>query len=276
MKSVGITACSDAQEPEQREENAALAAYLRESGNNVILSRCIYKKGGIFSGTGKQRAEELMKMFACPEITDIYDISGGDMANEILDWLDFETIRNSRAVFWGYSDLTAVINAIYSQTGKPGVLYQIKNLIYDDCMDIQRRRFTDRRELFSPSFSFVQGDHMKGTVVGGNLRCFLKLAGTKYFPDVTGRILLMESLGGRVPQMITYLSQLRSCGVFNKINGVLLGTFSEMEACGCEPDIISLVCRFAGPGMPVAKTGEIGHGHDSKAVMIGSEIELHA
>ena len=52
------------------------------------------------------------------EITDIYDISGGDIANEILPYLDFEVIKNSGKRFWGYSDLTTVINAIYEKTGK--------------------------------------------------------------------------------------------------------------------------------------------------------------
>lgn len=216
-----------------------------------------------------------MKFFSNHDIEDIYDISGGDMANEVLDALDFEQIKNSNATFWGYSDLTTVINAIYSQTGKSSVLYQIKNLVYGDYQDMQRQRFINKSDLFNPSFRFIQGNSIRGVVVGGNIRCFLKLAGTKYFPDVTNKILLIESLGGKVPQMISYLSQLKSCGVFDKIKGILLGTFSEMEANNCEPDMISLVRLFAGNDMQIAQTKEIGHDNNSKAIWIGKEIEIN-
>ena len=275
MKSVGIVACSDAQKTEWREQNQRLIEILEKNGKNVLVSNCIYEKNGIFQGTGKERADELMKLFSNPDVEAIYDISGGDMANEVLDELDFEAIKKSNAVFWGYSDLTTVINAIYSQTGKSSVLFQIKNMVYGDYQDLQRRRFISKADLFNPSFGLIQGDYIKGIVVGGNVRCFLKLAGTKYFPDTANKILLLESLGGRVPQMITYLSQLKSCGVFDKINGILLGTFSEMEAKGCEPDIVSLVQSFVGYEMPIAQTKEIGHGNDSKAIWIGKEIEIN-
>ena len=275
MKSVGIVACSDAQKPEWEEQNQRLIEIFENTGKNVLISDCIYEKNGIFSGTGKERANELMKLFSNPNVEAIYDISGGDMANEVLDELDFDAIKKSNATFWGYSDLTTVINAIYSQTGKSSVLFQIKNMVYGDYQSLQRRRFINKSDLFNPSFSFIQGNSIRGIVVGGNIRCFLKLAGTKYFPDTTNKILLLESLGGRVPQMITYLSQLKSCGVFDKINGILLGTFSEMDAKSCEPDIVSLVKSFVGDEMPIAQTKEIGHGNDSKAIWIGKEVEIN-
>ena len=275
MKSVGIVACSDAQKTEWKEQNQNLINFLKKAGNNVFVSNCIYEKMGVLSGSGRERANELMKLFSNPDVEAIYDISGGDIANEVLDELDFEQIKNSNATFWGYSDLTTVINAIYAQTGKSSVLYQIKNLVYGDYQDTQRQRFINKSELFNPSFRFIQGNSIRGVVVGGNIRCFLKLAGTKYFPDVTNKILLIESLRGKVPQMITYLSQLKSCGVFDKIKGILLGTFSEMEANSCEPDIISLVRLFAGNDIPIAQTKEIGHNNNSKAIWIGKEIEIN-
>ncbi len=275
MNSVGIVACSNAQKAAWEEQNQNLIAFLEKAGKNVLVSNCIYEKNGVLSGTGKERANELMKLFSNPDVENIYDISGGDIANEVLDELDYKQIKNSKATFWGYSDLTTVINAIYSQTGKSSVLYQIKNLVHGGYQDTQRQRFINKSDLFNPSFRFIQGSFIRGVVIGGNIRCFLKLAGTRYFPDVTDKILLIESLGGQVPQMITYFSQLKSCGVFEKIKGILLGTFSEMEANHCEPDIISLIRLFAGNDIPIAQTREIGHNDDSKAIWIGKEIAIN-
>ena len=60
----------------------------------------------------------------------------------------------------------------------------------------------------------------------------------------------------------------------SKVNGILLGTFTAMERGNCRPDIVTLVKEACGPGMPVAKTAEIGHGGNSKAIVIGREIAL--
>ncbi|MBQ9031789.1 MAG: LD-carboxypeptidase [Parasporobacterium sp.] len=276
MKKVGIVACSDAQKEEYRKQNEELIRFLESNGIQPVMSSCIYEKhDSVFSGSPKEKASQLMRMFAKPDIEEIYDISGGDMANQILDDLDYEIIAESKAVFWGYSDLTTVINAIYTMTGKASVLYQVKFMTsFGTSAELQRERFQNRDELFSPTFEFVQKDVMSGIVVGGNIRCFLKLAGTRYFPALENKILLLEALGGEVPQMATYLASLKQIGAFEKVNGIILGTFTTMEKNHCVPDIITLIKEYAHPETPIAVTKEIGHGDNAKAIFIGKEIEI--
>ena len=247
MKKAAIVACSNAQQSKYRPQIGELITFLQSIGIETELSECIYSDDSVFSGTPGDRGAQLMKMFRTPEIEEIYDISGGDVANQILDELDYKVIAASKAIFWGYSDLSTVINAIYTMTGKESVLYQVKNMVRGDYTALQRERFRSRKGLFEPSFSFIQKNAMKGVVVGGNIRCFLKLAGTRYFPDLQDKILF---------------------------NGVLLGTFTTMEQKRCEPDIVTLVKEICGREMPIAKTAEVGHGDDSKAIVIGREIEL--
>lgn len=274
MNKVAIVACSNGQEKEYESQNNELVEILKSNGKDVVLSNCLYAKRDVFQGTPQERAGELMRMFEDPDVSEIYDISGGDIANQLLPYLDFDSVAKSKAVFWGYSDLTTIINAIYTLTGKESVLYQVKNMVWGDATEVQRKRFFNREELFHPRFSFYQGDSMEGVVVGGNIRCFLKLAGTKYFLDLQGKILFLESLGGLQAQMAAYLAWLQQLGAFEKVNGILLGNFREMEKAGCEPEIIELVKDYAGPGLPIAKTGEIGHKNDSKAIVIGKQIEI--
>ncbi len=276
MKKVGIVACSDAQKEEYRKQNEELIRFLESNGTQPVMSSCIYEKNdSIFSGSPKEKANQMMRMFTDPDIEEIYDISGGDMANQILDDLDYGRIAESKAVFWGYSDLTTVINAIYTMTGKASVLYQVKFMTsFGTSAELQRERFQNRDELFSPTFEFVQKDAMSGIVVGGNIRCFLKLAGTRYFPALENKILLLEALGGEVSQMATYLASLKQIGAFEKVNGIILGTFTTMEKNHCVPDIITLVKEYAHPETPIAVTKDIGHGDNTKAIFIGKEIEI--
>lgn len=260
-----IVCCSNG----QREENKGNIRHLQEildaKGFDTVLGDYIFQKDSVASGTAIERADSLMRYFKDPTITDIFDISGGDIANEILPHLDYSVISRSKARFWGYSDLTTIINGIYTRTGKASILYQARNLLYKDVVP---------QDLFSFSYTFLQKDSMEGIVVGGNIRCLLKLAGTDYWPDMDNKILLLESLHGTVPQMITYLNQLKQIGVFERINGILLGTFTQMLEEKCKPTMFELVRRYSGEQIPVAITYEIGHGTDSKAIVIGRSLSL--
>ena len=273
-----IVCCSNGQAVTYREKLQKLHLTLQELGLHPVWGDYIFEKESIFSGTAQERADSLMRFYKDDEIKEIFDISGGDIANEILPYLDFNVIADSGKRFWGYSDLTTILNAIYAKTGKESVLYQIRNLIYKDAEN-QIRNFSNtvmnnRNDLFDWKYSFIQKSEMSGVVVGGNIRCLLKLAGTEYWPDMTGRILLLEALGGGVPQMTTYLNQLKQMGVFQKVSGILLGTFTNMEKENCLPTIAELVKRYAGNEIPIAYTPEIGHGMDAKGIAIGRALKL--
>ena len=219
-----------------------------------------------------------MKFYKDDEIKGIFDISGGDVANGILPYLDYDVIASSSKMLWGYSDLTTVINAIYKKTGKASVLYQVRNLIYEykeqQIENFKNTIMHHENDLFNINYKFIQQGKMHGIVVGGNIRCFLKLAGTEYMPELTDKILLLESFGGTVAKMETYLCQLGQIGAFDKVAGIILGTFTEMETEKCIPTIETLVKKIVGKDLPIAITSDIGHGTNSKGIIIGQEINF--
>ena len=275
---VGIVCCSNGQTSSCKNDIQLLSKLLVDLGLVPVFSDYIYENESVFSGTARQRAEALMKFYLDDEIAAIYDISGGDIANELLPYLDYDVIARSNKQFWGYSDLTTIINAMYAKSSAKSVLYQIKNLVWDDSGE-QLRRFANylsgnQNDLCSFKYEFVQGSCLDGVVVGGNIRCLLKLAGTEYFPDMYDKVLLLEARSGNVPQMVTYLNQLKQMRVFDKINGILLGTFTTMEREQSTPTIAALVREYAGCDIPIIKSYEIGHGRDSKAIVIGEELHL--
>jgi muramoyltetrapeptide carboxypeptidase LdcA involved in peptidoglycan recycling len=275
---VGLSACSNGHSTEWMQQITELEKVLKSMNVEAILADHVEAKIDEFSGTDEERAADLMKLYRDDSISDIYDISGGDLANGVLKYLDFDVIAESDKTFWGYSDLTTVINAIYTMTRKSSVLWQIKNLVYSEA-ELQKKRFKgylagNDAELFDIDYEFLQGNSMKGIVVGGNIRCFLKLAGTKYWPDMNGKVLLLESYGGESGQIATLLNQLDDLGVFNQVAGVLLGTFTSYEKANLEYSVYDLLKMHISDELPVACTKEIGHGHNSKAIVIGKEINL--
>ena len=284
---VALVCCSNGRDRKQQHTIVQLTKYLEDLGFDVVVSPLLYAKESVFSGSGRERAEIINGYYRDDSVKAIMDISGGDVANMVLPYLDYEVIARHPKPFWGYSDLTTVINGIYTKTGNPGILYQMMNVVWDE-RGMQRERM--KRVLCKPSSdlpgectlckprgSFIQGTSMEGVVVGGNLRCFLKLAGTEYFPDLEAKILLLEGRGGSVAQYATYLAQLEQLGAFVKINGILLGTFIKMEEEQCVPTVSDLLLellhhsdRERVRNLPVMKTYEIGHGMDSKLMQIGA------
>ena len=270
---VGISACSNGQDPEYLPQIAELIKVFDKFGIEAVPAPHIVKTVDEFSGTDEERAADLMSFYRDDSIDAIYDVSGGDLANGVLKHLDFDLIAASDKAFWGYSDLTTIINAIYARTGKSSVLYQVKNLVWSEAK-LQRNRFKaylagDESKLFHLDYRFLQGTQMEGVVIGGNIRCFTKLAGTPYLPDPRGKILLFESYGGGSGQIATVFSQLEQIGVFDQAAGVLLGTFTQYEKANLKLSVFDLLKMHISDTLPVAQTNEIGHGHDAKAIIIG-------
>lgn len=274
---IAIVACSNAQTLSNKEKINELEEVIKDIGLVPVFSDFIYEKYSVFSGSAKERGKALMKYYLDKDIKAIFDISGGDVANEVLEYLDFQVIKNNPKPFFGYSDLTTIINAIYSKTENISYLYQIRNLVYS-YKEIQKERFINsillgKDDLFNINYEFLQGNKMSGVVIGGNIRCFLKLSGTPYMPDLENKILLLEAFGGEVALMTTYLTQLKQMRAFEKINGIILGTFTKMEQNKVKPNIEEIVLNIVdNKSLPIIKTNEIGHGMDSKCMIIGKNM----
>lgn len=218
---------------------------LLKEGHTVVVSQLLDKKT-----SGKQRAD-LWNQWMKDDFEEIYDVSGGDLANETIPYLDLKAYENSKATFFGYSDLTCVLNIL--ATIRPCVLYQICNGEFDTQF----------------KYEFFEGSNLEGIVVGGNIRCLLKLAGTPYFPDCKDKILFLESYSGNENRIRTYFAQLYLMGVFDQIKGLLLGQFTELDTDG--NDLSFLREYYKGN---IARTMDIGHSKDAKGLWIGKEISL--
>ena len=274
VKKIALVGCSDPLPESEKEDLLRLRRLLQAQGLTVECSPLLFEK----TAAPADKSKVLNRAFRDPDTDMIFDVSGGDLANTVLPRLDFDAVGGSRAIYAGFSDLTVVINAIIAKTGKPAINYQIRNLVYRDA---PRQLAFFREKLLPLSFSladleprFLRGGALSGKVYGGNIRCFLKLAGTPYLPDMQGGILLLESLGGGVYQMITALEQYRQMGIFDKISGILLGTFTNMKEKNLTPAIEELVLNMTPEHIPVAVTPYVGHYPDARPVLLGREVRF--
>ncbi|MGV1041614.1 S66 family peptidase [Clostridium perfringens] len=277
---IGVISCSNGLNIKHKNIIDELKLNLKSLDIDMVEGDTLYaKEYNLFSGTGEEKARALEKLFLDKDIKMIFDISGGDLANEALDFLDFNLIKENPKPFFGYSDLTVLLNAIYSQCHIATYNYQLRNLIgkfKEEQMQNFKASFIEGKEdIFNLDYKWINGSHLEGRVVGGNIRCLLKLAGTKYMPDFKDKILFLESFSGNSAKMVTYITQYKNLGVFNEVKGIILGEFTEMERENLKPDIVEILKRVIGEiNIPILKTRDLGHGADAKCIPIGKYLIL--
>lgn len=278
IRKAALVCCSNPISTDRKNEIEKLKNILQTIGIETAESPCIFSDDVLsFLKTEKNRADALLNFYKDKTVDAIFDISGGDLSNTILNYLDFDIIKNNPKPFFGYSDLTALINALYGKISANSFLYQIRNIIKQEGAESPLNRFDDynrgkSEDFLNFNYRFLRGESFGGVVVGGNIRCFLKLAGTEFFPDLTGKVLLLESLGGDLPKIASMFAQLKSLKSFEKINGVILGTFTQLEKEQGTKAIEEIALHFIDEKTPVVKTQEIGHSPYSRAVEIGKNI----
>lgn len=275
---IGIISCSNGLSIKNKNIIEELKLNLKSLDIDMVEGDTLYaKEYNLFSGTGEEKARALEKLFLDKDIKMIFDISGGDLANEVLDFLDFNLIKENPKPFFGYSDLTVLLNAIYSQCDITTYNYQLRNLVgkfKEEQMQNFKASFIEGKEdIFNLDYKWINGSHLEGIVVGGNIRCLLKLAGTKYMLDFKDKILFLESFSGNSAKMVTYITQYKNLGVFNEVKGIILGEFTEMERENLKPDIVEILKRVIGEiNIPILKTRDLGHGADAKCIPIGKYL----
>ena len=273
---IALVVCSNGKNIEDKDRLEKLESILVEMNLVPIFSKYIYKDKFGRGAKAQVRAEELMSFYKNKEIKAIFDISGGDIANEVLDYLDYDVIKRNYNPFFGYSDLTTVLNALGSQTNEANYLYQILNIIESEEIrtSFENTFMKDEQTLLEVKWKFLKGSSVEGEVIGGNIRCFLKLVGTKYFPEVENKVLFIEGLGTSIEGLVTHLAQLKQIGVFDKISGLLIGTFTKIEKEFSVEKLFELIRDYIPSSLPVVKTQEVGHANNSKALKIGEKIYI--
>ncbi|MCY3047879.1 LD-carboxypeptidase [Aerococcus urinae] len=284
MKEIALVALSNGLSNKEKKTLVNLIKLLENLSVKVhYQADALFSDSRIGAVNAKKRAEIVNQYFKNPAINFIFDLSGGDVANETICYLDYKAIKNSSCKLFGYSDLTTVINAIYTQTGKSSVLFQVRHLVDKSShrqFEAFRSLIDDRdtndvvNKFIQENSKFIQGSAVSGQVLGGNIRCFLKLAGTAYWPDLKGKFLFLESYSGLEGRIRTYFAQLQQLGVFEDISGLILGSFTELDNQIGRDCLIDIISEYVSPELPLVSTEAIGHQKDSLPLIIGQDLSL--
>lgn len=274
---IALVACSNQLSISSKYKIKEIIKIFNSFNIEVLVSKNIFKTNIQYS-SGEMRGKELNKFFKDDSIKYIFDISGGDLCNETLPYLDFNCIKNSKAIYFGYSDLSVLLNSIYKKTNKVSYYYNLKNITNENAFKDFYNTFivNDSNSLFNISnYTFIEGNSLNGIVIGGNIRCTLKLAGTEYFPDFKNSVLFLESYSGDLTKIRTFLAQYKLMNIFSNINGIILGQFTELSMKNQYNELINIMKKICNENnISLVVTQSIGHSNDSKGIAIGKYLDI--
>jgi muramoyltetrapeptide carboxypeptidase len=124
--------------------------------------------------------------------------------------------------------------------------------------------------------AFVEGI-AEGPLLGGNLSVFTRLLGTAFMPSLEGAILLLEDVGERPYRLDRMWTHLELAGVFRKVRGIVLGSFTHCEERDANYRSEDVLRELAvATGLPCATGFPIGHGDINEPVPLGVRVHLDA
>ena len=263
-------------------------------GLKVKLAPHVDARRGHLAGTDAQRAGDINAMFADPQVKGIICVRGGSGAARVLPLLDYGLIRRNPKVLLGYSDITALLNAVLAQAGLVGFHGPIGAGSWNSFNADQFRRMFFQRELMQYRNLAETGDELvqrrnrtvtitggtaRGELVGGNLTVLTALAGTPYLPDFKDRILFLEDVSEAPYRIDRMFSTLKLGGVLDQIAGLIFG-----ECTDCTPGegygwltLPQIFDDHIKPlGIPAYRGAMIGHIRQQFIVPCGGRVEMDA
>ena len=249
-------------------------------------------KYGYLAGRDEQRLADIESMFADDGVDAVWCIRGGYGCSRLLAHLPYKLIRNNPKILIGYSDITALLQAIHQQTGlvcfhgpvgtsdfTDYTLKQMQAILMNPSNSqlIQMYPHEKADEDQNYSAEVIRGGRARGVLAGGNLSLLTSLVGTPYELDLQGKLLFIEDVGEQPYRIDRMLTQVLQSGKLKRAAGIVLGIFEDCQAKNPEFSLSlkeTLKDRLYDLGIPVLYGFSFGHIANQCTFPLGIEAEL--
>ncbi len=287
----------------EHDHSAIIDARFTAMGLALTFGEHVDERDSLDSSSIISRVEDLHSAFADPEVAAILTVIGGFNSNELLPHLDWALIEANPKVFCGFSDITALQNAMFARTGM--VTYSgphWSSFGMRDHFDQTLRWFTaavvdtapfalgppatwtddlwfldqdDREVLDNEGWWEIQEGEASGRIVGGNLCTLNRLQGTPFMPTLADSLLMIEDDCECTPahfaRDLTSLLQLPGAA---HVQGLVIGRFQR--ASGMTLTLLEQILRRQPmlTGVPVLANVDFGHTSPVMTFPIGGRASI--
>lgn len=243
------------------------------------------------SGTAEERAADINDAFQNPEIKAIFSTQGGNNSNEILHLLDWDLIKNNPKPFFGSSDITVLLNSMYTRI--QNVSYHGIDLMWGlgknasdyTAQHLEKFLFEGKLEYDKhhdyPAWKNIRNGKAEGVCIGGCIPSFCLLLGTENDPIASISepfVLIIESIGQTFSTIESNLAQIFQQPNFKKYcAGIIIGYFFLCKEDIPENNInvSDIILEYTKEyEFPVIEIKELGHATENLIFPIGRKIKV--
>ncbi|UZV90665.1 LD-carboxypeptidase, partial [Treponema pallidum] len=272
-------------------------------GLNVAFGDHVYDEDFLGSASVDKRVADLHAAFADKKVKLILTAIGGFNSNQLLQHIDYALLKKNPKLLCGFSDVTALLNAIHAKTGMPvfygphfstfgmekGIEFTIEcfknTFFYGRCDILASETWSDdmwfkdqehRQFITNPGYEIIHRGDMVGMGVGGNISTFNLLAGTEYEPSLKKSILFIEDTSRMsITDFDRHLEALTQRDDFCTVRGILIGRFQKDS--GIDMDMLRKIIsrKKALDAIPLFANVDFGHTTPHCILPIGGMIRVN-
>lgn len=265
--------------------------FLSDKGFVISFSKNSREIDETNSSSIQSRVEDLHNAFLDKNVKAILTCIGGFNVNQILEYIDYSIIEDNPKILCGFSDITALLNAIYAKTGL--ITYHGPHFasfgrdsdieysyhFFEECLKRDEEYFIEPSEDANEYFVIQEGDCV-GEIVGGNLCTLNLLQGTKFMPSLKNKILFLEDdniMGNYfVFEFERNLQSLIQTNDFMGVKGIVFGRFDS--SCNIDIDTIKRIISTKKQlkVIPIIFNVDFGHVQPIATFPIGGSAKISA
>ena len=256
--------------------------YLRNLGFVVQTGKHLLSVYRYMAGTDKQRADDINRAFADNTIKAVFCARASAGGTRILPYLDYETAKQNLKPVIGFCDNAALQLALYKKSGI--ISYNGFVMNYDFKSGKLAPLIADNLEklLFGKPLHINSGTTLRSGKVSAELLCcnlsvLARMAGSSYFPDLGGKILLLEEVNEPIYKIDLMLQQLKQQPSFDKLSGLIFGQFTNCGGDAEDGTLDDCLRDFMGNSkIPAVTNFNFGHTVSRHVLPQGAKVSFDA
>ncbi len=225
----------------------------------------------------RRKVNQVHSAFLDKRVEIILAQRGGYSSMKLLPLIDFQMIRKNPKVLAGFSDVSTLLNAIYERSGlitlhSPMIVNFSKPQRFTVRSFLNAVQGFPEKNLFAGAAVRVyRHGNARGVLKGGNLATLTALIGTEWEIDTAGSVLFLEDVDEKLYRVDRYLTQWFLGGKFDKVKGLILGSFSGLRS----KDVYKILSTQMKIHFPVVHTPYIGHGKNKMTLPVGATVSFN-
>lgn len=287
-------------------ENRKLAnERLAELGFNISFGKHVEESDNFLSSSIESRIADLYDAFRDNSIDAIFTVIGGFNCNQLLHCIDWNLIRKRPKIFIGYSDTTALQNAIFTKTGlvtysgpawstfAQKLYFNYSFDYFKKCLmsnkpfsiepsgnwsdDMWYKNQEDRHLIKNNGWRIINKGKAEGIILGANLCTLNLLQGTEYFPNLNNSVLFLEDdETSNPPSFDRNLQSLIHQKKFSGVRGLIIGRFQKQSKMDSHLLNQIILTKKELSKIPVIVDVDFGHTSPMITYPIGGNVRLMA